>query len=70
VDQILAEKGKGLKNSQIQNLIDKIISEHANYPEIRKSNPCADFYKYQEKSSPSKIYQKLMLVVAEHQEDI
>ncbi|MFZ4402758.1 MAG: hypothetical protein ACOYOK_01535 [Pseudobdellovibrionaceae bacterium] len=70
VDQILAEKGKGLKNSQIQNLIDKIISEHANYPEIKKSNPCAHFYKHQEKSSPSKIYQKLMLVVAEHQEDI
>lgn len=67
VDKILQEKKQGLSLKQIQKIIDKIIFEHLDYPEISISK----FYKKMNmpKIKPQ-LYAQILSLVDEYKEDI
>lgn len=67
IDEIMNEQKNGLKDHHIQNIIDQFIFDHTGFPEVKVSR----FYSGKKESQkPVEIYQKLVKLIVEHNEDI
>lgn len=68
VNQLLAEKKRGLSHDQIQNIVDRFVHDHINLPEA----PTSRHYRNTTKapSVKSDLYSRLLNLVADHKEDI
>ena len=64
VDKILQEKKRGLSLKQFQKIIEALVLEHLDYPEISVSKH------YKKTKAKPQLYSEILSLVDEHKEDI
>lgn len=67
VDEILIAKKRGLDNRSFQAIVDKIVSNYLNLPEVESSKHLQNMTV---RKNPSSLYAKILSIVKERSEDI